>query len=474
MTGTVTAPTFSGNATTATTASTANAVAWTNVSGRPTALSQFTNDSGFITSGSNVVGLYNSGFGNGNLTWYQSPGGLQQYTGSWASFLISNHGAGVDYYNQTIIMPFWGVPQYMRKEGNVNVGPWTFWTTENLNPNSISGNFSASGSITSGGLMRVNGNTNLYLDYNYGCSVVGLYSAYRFQGVFSMGDAYKLAIDGSSPGNLYGMSWSHPNAGGQAGFLNDHGLLVMVNGITYSALSSNIWARGRVTANTDIYSTSGDVYSGNGWFYSNNNHGWYNNTYGQGLRTAKGNVTYGSIINIGENFNGYGGYAITNNYNTIFMQNSGGDHGFFRDGGGGGWSFFYHQGYNCAGIGTDATDPSYSLHIIKYGGSNTGWIIWSDRRIKENIKTIDNALDKVLSLRGVYYNKIDDPNKERCVGYIAQEVLEVVPELVVYSEELDIYNMNYGPMVAMLTEAIKEQQTQIEELKQQVQLLLNK
>jgi hypothetical protein len=125
-------------------------------------------------------------------------------------------------------------------------------------------------------------------------------------------------------------------------------------------------------------------------------------------------------------------------------------------------------------MGTDATDPSYSLHIPKYGGSNIGWIIWSDRRIKENIKTIDSALDKILSLRGVYYNKIDDPNKERCVGYIAQEVLEVVPELVVYSEELDIYNMNYAPMVAMLTEAMKEQQTQIEELKQQVQLLLNR
>jgi hypothetical protein len=232
-------------------------------------------------------------------------------------------------------------------------------------------------------------------------------------------------------------------------------------------MSGNQTVAGNVTA-------SSDVYSNNGWFYSNNNTGWYNNSYGQGIRPAKANVTYGSIINLGENFNGYGGYAITNNYNTIFMQNSGGDHGFFRDGGGGGWSFFYHQNYNCAGIGTDATDPSYSLHIIKYGGSNTGWIIWSDRRIKENIKTIDNALDKVLSLRGVYYNKIDDPNKERCVGYIAQEVLEVVPELVVYSEELDMYNMNYAPMVGMLTEAIKEQQAQIEELKQQVQLLLNR
>ena len=237
-------------------------------------------------------------------------------------------------------------------------------------------------------------------------------------------------------------------------------------------MSGNQTVAGSMTAGGQMYSSS--------WFYSEGNAGWYNNTYGQGIRPAKANLTYGSIVNLGENFNGYGGYGITNTYNTLYMQNSGGDHGFFRDGGGGGWSFFYHQNYNCAGIGTDATDPSYSLHIIKYGGSNTGWIIWSDRRIKENIKTIDNALDKVLSLRGVYYNKIDDPNKERCVGYIAQEVMEVVPELVVYSEELDMYNMNYGPMVGMLTEAVKEhhaktvaQQAEIDTLKEQVQTLLN-
>jgi hypothetical protein len=379
---------------------------------------------------------------------------LQAYSNNGSGAIMSFHRGG-----------YYAVNFGLDSDNVMRIGGWSAgvnrWQLD------MSGNMSTAGSYTSGGLIRVGASTNLYLDTNYGCSVVGVYASTRFQGVFAMGDAYKLAIDGTSPGNLYGISWSHPNAGGQATYLNDHGMMVMVNGVTYSALSSNIWARGRVTANEDVYSNSG-------WFYSNNNAGWYNNTYGQGIRPAKANLTYGSIVNIGENFNGYGGYGITNTYNTLYMQNSGGDHGFFRDGGGGGWSFFYHQNYNCAGIGTDATDPSYSLHIIKYGGSNTGWIIWSDRRIKENIKTIDNALDKVLSLRGVYYNKIDDPNKERCVGYIAQEVMEVVPELVVYSEELDIYNMNYGPMVAMLTEAIKEQQAQIEELKQQVQLLLNR
>ena len=61
----------------------------------------------------------------------------------------------------------------------------------------------------------------------------------------------------------------------------------------------------------------------------------------------------------------------------------------------------------------------------------------------------------------------------KCSLDIAQEVMEVVPELVVYSEELDVYNMNYGPMVSMLTEAVKEhhaktvaQQAEIDTLKE--------
>jgi hypothetical protein len=235
---------------------------------------------------------------------------------------------------------------------------------------------------------------------------------------------------------------------------------------------------GAINASGNITSTGGNLRSNN-WVYSEGNSGWYNDTYGQGLRQVKGNVSYGQVIVYGENYNGWSGYNTNNSTITAFMQNSSGTHGFYQENNAG-WTLFWNAGYACWGLGTDATDPAYSLHITKYGGSNTGWIIWSDRRIKENIKTIDGALDKILSLRGVYYNKIDDPNKERQVGYIAQEVLEVVPELVVYSEELDIYNMNYAPMVSMLTEATKEhyaktlaQQTEIDALKEQVQTLLN-
>lgn len=115
---------------------------------RYAASSNYATSSG--SSGSTSA-INSTGWGNGNFTWYQTPGGLAPYTGSWASFLVSNHGDGSNYYNQTIIMPFWGPPQYSRREGGTNRGPYTFWSTENLDPNNISGNLSVSGSITAGG-----------------------------------------------------------------------------------------------------------------------------------------------------------------------------------------------------------------------------------------------------------------------------------------------------------------------------------
>jgi hypothetical protein len=249
----------------ATTAGSANSVAWGNVSGRPSNLSSFTNDlgnyGGWITSSGSISGssgstsaVNSTGWGNGNFTWYQTPGGLSPYTGSWASFLVSNHGDGSNYYNQTIIMPFWGAPQYSRREGGTNRGPWSFWTEENLNPITTSniGSQSVSYATTSGTAARATrANGNFYIDDNYGNTVVGVYSSYRLQGVFAMGDSYKLAADGTSASNHYGIAWSHPNHGGTAANLTDHGILIQTAGVTRTAISSTIWCIGDIIAYSD-------------------------------------------------------------------------------------------------------------------------------------------------------------------------------------------------------------------------------
>jgi hypothetical protein len=88
---------------------------------------------------------------------------------------------------------------------------------------------------------------------------------------------------------------------------------------------------------------------------------------------------------------------------------------------------------------------------------------YSDARVKTNIKTIDNALSKVLALRGVTYNRTDLEDKSEQIGVIAQEIKEILPQVV---QETDgRYSVAYGNIVGVLIEAIKEQQLQIEELK---------
>lgn len=89
---------------------------------------------------------------------------------------------------------------------------------------------------------------------------------------------------------------------------------------------------------------------------------------------------------------------------------------------------------------------------------------FSDARVKENVVTVDNALSKLLALRGVYYNRTDSDDKRTKLGVIAQEILKVIPE-VVNQDNDGMYNVSYGNLAGLFIEAIKEQQAQIEELK---------
>ena len=108
-------------------------------------------------------------------------------------------------------------------------------------------------------------------------------------------------------------------------------------------------------------------------------------------------------------------------------------------------------------------DPSYDLDVLGTMRASSDVIAFSDKRVKENIKTIDNALDKVAKLRGVTYTRKDIEDKSTKVGVIAQEVLEVLPE-VVNKDDKGMYSVAYGNIVGVLIEAVKEQQKQINEL----------
>jgi|GEM_PF-6594180 len=93
-------------------------------------------------------------------------------------------------------------------------------------------------------------------------------------------------------------------------------------------------------------------------------------------------------------------------------------------------------------------------------------IVGSDLRIKQNVREIENPLDKVLMLHGVLYDYKNDKLPKNNFGFIAQEVKEVLPEIVDYSAENDQYGVKYEQVIPLLVECVKQQQAEINALKE--------
>lgn len=146
--------------------------------------------------------------------------------------------------------------------------------------------------------------------------------------------------------------------------------------------------------------------------------------------------------------------------------------------------------------GTSITAAGWAVYSDGWAGGTTAWQNISDARIKKNVQTIPNALQKVLQLRGVEYNydKTNYPmlnvsESEKQIGFVAQEVEAVMPELVREAnirasgglpQSADIKTaansyllktFSYSSIVPILVEALKEQQQIIEDLKTRVEKL---
>jgi hypothetical protein len=202
----------------------------------------------------------------------------------------------------------------------------------------------------------------------------------------------------------------------------------------------------------------------------------------------------------------YGDFASTSNLNVLAVQRAyaGYDAGstgsfscsnWFRSSGATGW---YNESYtggiymiDSTYVRTYNTKQFYVdnaiLGTIFYDVNNTGYYCdpastsnlnaitcislteTSSKRYKENIVDLHNSLDKVLSMRGVAYNRKGSADVE--IGLIAEEVAEIVPEIINFTEDGQADSVSYGRVTALLIEAIKEQQKQIDRL---TKLLNNK
>ena len=177
---------------------------------------------------------------------------------------------------------------------------------------------------------------------------------------------------------------------------------------------------------------------------------------------------------------GYDGILFDGGGDTAVMFDGSGNGGFYRQASSR-WYNYHHVANACTGFNSSTTSSSYAIYVngaIYASGDIVGS---SDERLKTEIKTIPNALDKVLKLRGVTYKWKDTTEGGTCVnnitetrmGVIAQEIVEVLPEVVTHDKENDRYGVSYGHLTGVLIEAVKELKQEVNELKKELEEVKN-
>jgi len=109
-----------------------------------------------------------------------------------------------------------------------------------------------------------------------------------------------------------------------------------------------------------------------------------------------------------------------------------------------------------------STSGNPRVQLTNY--SSTAWTASSDESLKENINSIGNVLDKINDYRCIEYNLIDDEDKNKKIGFIAQDWQEDFPQIVEQMEDEKI-GMKYTETIPILLKAIQELKAEIELLK---------
>ncbi len=171
---------------------------------------------------------------------------------------------------------------------------------------------------------------------------------------------------------------------------------------------------------------------------------------GQGISVIEQGV--GNAVQI-EEFDNGGGILVTERGSGtgIFINQSAGE------------SAATANGYGILLTSTGTNEPVYVNHNGNIATLSTAgvWTNASDSTLKKNIVNLNYGLKEVMQLRPVQYEM--KSNSEKQIGFIAQEIQKIVPE-VVNKNEGGKLSMSYGNLVALLTKALQEQQLKIENL----------
>ncbi len=235
--------------------------------------------------------------------------------------------------------------------------------------------------------------------------------------------------------------------------------------------SDNVGVQGQGKIGIQGSSSEPDGYSG---YFSGNAPFFISGRTGIGILSPetklhiKGDGTPNTFVYIQSFFNGQNAgirlYEGTTGRWSIF--NVGGDGNFQIYNGSEKTAIYCTQASSYVGIGT--THPSCQLQVGSTGDGSqaraNAWNILSDARLKKNFTVLSNPLEMVQHINGYYFYWNTGTDDTRQVGFSAQEVQKIIPEVVSDGED-GYLSIEYGKMTPLLVEAIKAQQGQIRELR---------
>ena len=384
-----------------------------------------------------------TGFGTDSFTYHQTAGNVHSWTGGWASHFIGNHGNGDTYYSQSIIMPFWSVPRYQRNEGGTKVGPWQFITEENIATQSVSF-ATTSGSATSA--------TSANRLDNYGINQGSDWNTWGVYGKLVASSYHEASGANKPPTYAYGSFLSFLNSGADSFQIaipeNQFDGTGKARAMHFRSAWNGTWSSWRQVV--DIQNNVCDI-------------------------LADGTSTLMVRQGVG--------------YNQPFSSNIE-IHGTVDD-----WAYgkFRFRVQNESG-----TEPVYGAQFrIERFSVNTGWQLlgmvprasqnleWqgeifaglSDQRVKENVVSLTDGVATVQQINPVEFDwKPVENVSEReghDIGFIAQQLEEIVPTAV-HTRSDGYKTVKYEKVVPILVQAIKEQQSLIEQLTARIEALENR
>lgn len=438
------------------------------------------------------VALATNSPGIGFNTYYDGGGSKAIGTGFGSSFTFNAATGDLYYYVSTASAAANGVfttPNRLTilNNGNVGIGtaspatPLSVFTSTNTRGINIEQDYtgaavqyglnvdltSATGTGLKYGIQTSVSGTSSNASNNY-----GFYSNMTPNGTGGIWGSYNNIVSAGT-GARYGVTNAITSPAGNTGALYGVQNLLTSNGNSASYGNYNVISGTGTSGNR--FGNYNEVYGATS--ATSTTYGTYNYLFHSGSGTVYGNYVDANKA-AAQTGTVYGQYIVSDNdgvgdsylmYASSVGSTTGTEYGLFVTG----EDVNYFAGKVGMGTASLATIGTYKLYIVGSGFASGGTWTASDTRYKRNFIRLSSALEKIKRLEGYSYEwrREENPNMEfpegRHYGFKAQEVEKYFPELI--STHQDGYKaMNYAGMTPVLLEAIKEQQTQIEQLQSEV------